>query len=345
VSNSTRAVTICWDVEGDSGATRLVRCLAVAEELLSRGVRVTFVCDTEGARWAEMQLRARGLDVLPPPTGPQGYADLFDRLSSDAVVFDATMGGQAHTAVRETGRPTLAIAAADRGVEADIVVVPDVDAEDGAGTGSSDSAVLAGPAYALIRNDVLANRPISPPERERVEVPQVTAVFDDAESAEAGAAVAQVLAATGRPFDATFVVADGQAGSDIAAVRLAPRQRIEVAEPSWRLHERLVRSDAVLGAAGPSTDEWLCLGASVGLVWASDDHVDRYRRLMVRRVVVGVGAAGDLANDPTRGVEKMTRLLSDARERSRLGEAGWRLVDGFGRARVVDALLARVERH
>jgi hypothetical protein len=81
------------------------------------------------------------------------------------------------------------------------------------------------------------------------------------------------------------------------------------------------------------------MGASLGLVWVSDDQVDRYRRLMVRRAVVGLGSAEDIAAGSVSGVEKMTRLLSDARERARLAETGWRLVDGLGRARVAEALL------
>ncbi len=344
MSGGTGAVTVCCDVGGSAGKDRLVRCLALAEELLSRGTQVTFVCDVEGSEWAQMQLRARRLDVLAPPATTREYVDLLDRLSSEAVVFDRTGADDPlPAAVHETGRATLVIAGPDRrGAGADLVVAPDVEAEDSDGTAAADRTVLAGLDYALMRNDVLANRPISPPERRPVEVPRVTAVFDGPASAEAGPATARVLAATGRSFEAAFVVADDRARSDIAAVRLAPRQRIDVVEPSWRLHERLGRSDVVLGAAGPSAFEWLCMGAPVGLVWTSEDQVERYRRLMVRRVVVGAGAAADLAGDPTQGVDKMTRLLSDARERSRLGESGWRLVDGLGRARVANALLALV---
>nr|MDQ4008817.1 spore coat protein [Actinomycetota bacterium] len=151
--------------------------------------------------------------------------------------------------------------------------------------------------------------------------------------------LARVLAETGRPFEAVFVAADEGERAEIARVRPAPRQRIDVAEPTWRLHERVGRADVVLGPAGSSAYEWLCLGAAVGLVWADEARVEDYRWLMVRRAVVGLGSAASLRDDPGPGVDKATRLLSDARERTRLAEAGWRLVDGLGRARVANALL------
>jgi spore coat polysaccharide biosynthesis predicted glycosyltransferase SpsG len=336
-------VAMCCDVGEAVDTGHLVRCLALAEELTSRGATVTFVCDAAALTWAQMQLQARGLEFAGPPATADEYVALLDRLEADAVVFDsALVGDEVRAAARTQGRPVLAVAARVRPAEqADLVVAPSLEAGDGGGD-SAAATVLTGLDYALMRNDVLANRPVAPPRRASVEVPRVTGVFADPASAGAGPAVARVLAATGRPFEATFVVADAVAVSGIAAVRLAPRQRIDLVEPSRRLHEWLARSDVVLGAAGPSTDEWLCLGASVGLVWVSEDQVERYRGLMVRRVVVGLGAAADLEKDPTPGVDKLARLLSDARERTRLAEAGWRLVDGLGRARVADALLALV---
>lgn len=335
-------VAICPDVEGPHGGDRLVRCLALAEELSARGVSPTFICDTAPLPWARLQIEARGLDLVPPPSAADGYASLLDRLEVDAVVLHPPPSGtDVDTAVPATGRPTLAIVdGAARSAGAHVVVDPNIEARHERRTAADGPTVLAGVEYALVRNDVLANRPISPPQRRSVEVPRVTALFDEADWAAVGPRVAQTLAATGRSVEATFVTPDEQAGRDIAAVRSAPHQRIEVAAPSWRLHERLARSDVVIGAARHSTYEWLCMGASLCLVWTAEEQVERYRQLMVRRVVVGLGSAEELRADAAAGTERMARLLSDARERTRLGEAGWRLVDGLGRARVADALLA-----
>ncbi|MGH3354391.1 MAG: spore coat protein, partial [Nocardioidaceae bacterium] len=202
-----------------------------------------------------------------------------------------------------------------------------------------EASVLAGLDYALLRNDVLANRPIASPQHDTVEVPQVLGVFGD-DSIDTAASLARVLAECDRPVEATFVHADARARADVEAVQPAFRQRFEVVEPDPRVVERVVRADVVLSDAGTSAWELLCLGAATGLVWSAEDQVEAYRGLMVQRVVIGLGSVEGLRDDPAPGVEKMTRLLGDARERTRLADAGWRLVDGMGRARVADALLA-----
>ena len=334
-------VAICCDIGPDYGANRLVRSLGLAEELAIRGASVAFVCDAEPSRWAQMQLGARGIEWTPPEDTPDKFVRLLGRLEVDAAVFDsATLVGDVCAAVRKGGLPTLAVVDGAVGdAEADVVVDPGVEADKARPAVGDGSTVLTGPDYVPMRNDVLANRPVSRPRRDSVEVPRVMAVFDNPDTAPAVGPVARLLVETGRPFEATFVMTDAEASEEVLAVRPAPRQQFAVATPTWRLHDQLARSDVVLGAAGPATYEWLCMGASLGLVWVSEDQVERYRRLMIHRAVVGLGSADDLAGGSVAGVEKMTRLLSDVRERARLAETGWRLVDGLGRARVADALL------
>jgi len=338
-------LAICCDVGPEHRSERLLRCLGLAEELATRGVTVAFVCDATKSEWAKMQLLARGIEWTPPESTPDEFVGLLRRLKADAAVFDSqTLAGDVCAAVRKDGLPTLAVVdgPAEDAV-ADVVVAPGVEADEPRTASRNGATVLVGLDYAPMRNDVLANRPVSPPRRDGVEVPRVMAVFDDEDTAPGAAAVARALAETGRAFEATFVVTDPEAQEAVSAVRPAPRQQFSVTTPSWRLYDLLARSDVVLGAADRTAYDWLCMGASVGLVWVSEDQVERYRRLMVRRAVVGLGSAEDLAKGSVSGVEKMTRLLSDGRERTRLAEAGWRLVDGLGRARMADALLGLLD--
>jgi spore coat polysaccharide biosynthesis predicted glycosyltransferase SpsG len=334
-------LAICCDIGPDHRAGRLLRCLGLAEELTSRGATVAFVCDAQRSQWAQNQLLARGIEWTPPANTPEELVRLLRRLEVDAAVFDSqTLVGDACAAVRKSGLPTLAVV--DGGAddaEADVVVDPRVEAAESRAPSRNGTTVLAGLDYAAMRNDVLANRPVSPPRRDTVEVPRVMAVFEDPANAAAVGPVAHALAETGRPFEATFVVPRPEDAEGVRAVRPAPRQSFTVTGPTWRLCDMVAKSDVVLGAADSAAYEWLCMGAPLGLVWVDDDQVERYRRLMVRRAVVGLGSAEDLSAGSASGMDKLTRLLGDARERSRLAESGWRLVDGFGRVRVVDALL------
>jgi spore coat polysaccharide biosynthesis predicted glycosyltransferase SpsG len=345
----TWKVALRCDAGTAAGRLHVVRSLALAEELVLRGVEAVFVCDTESDEWVRMQLRARGLDVLAPAGTPDDHRELCDEHGMDAVVFDShTLPVEVYAAVRATGRPTLAVVDGDlRGAEADLVLDPNVGAEEERPRMPRHCSRLAGLDYALLRNDVLANRPVAPPARASAEVPRVLVVLgggDVPDAPDAPAWILQCLVATGRPFEASVVVAGAHTRAQVESVHTAPRQRIAAIAADGRLAERVVRSDVVLSAAGPLTPELLCLGAAVGLVWVTDDDVETYRRLMVQRAVVGLGSVEALGKDPEVGADPATRLLSDARERSRLAESGWRRVDGLGRARAVDALVALLGR-
>ena len=335
-------VAVVCDVDSSTGGPRLFRCLALAEELIGREVTVTFVCDPAEGGQAQAQLRARGLEAVAP-TAVEKLPALLDRLGARAVVVDsATASHGTYDAIREAGRASLAIAdtRAEAG-PADVVVVPHAGADEASAGGPTGGSVLAGVDYVLMRNDVLANRPITAPRPGGVEIPAVTVVLDDARSV---TTLARVLAATGRPFSATFLTSVPDAAAAADRVRLAPRQQIEVAEPGWKVHQQVARADLVLTTPTPATYEWLCLGSAVGLAWVDEDSVAMYKWLMVRRAVRGLGAVADLADDPEAGTDKAARLLSDARERERLADVAWHLVDGLGRARVADVLLEMVSR-
>lgn len=338
----TRRVAVRCDLATATGRLHVVRALALAEEMALRGVQVTFVADVEADDWARMQIAARGLEVVPPVATADEHVELVERLAADAVVFDTrSLPREVYSAVRHTGRPTLAAVDGDpRGAHADLLLDPNVGAEDEHHKLPQDCMRLAGLEYAPLRNDVLANRPISAPVPASAEVPKVLVLLDEVDMPDAGAWVMRTLVATGRPFEATVVISDAEARQQVEGVRPAPRQHITAIAPDTRRAERVVRSDAVLVAAGPSTAELLCLGAAVGLVWVTDADVETYRQLMVQRAVIGLGSVEALGKEPESGAEQAARLLSDSRERARLAESGWRRVDGLGRARAVDALVS-----
>jgi spore coat polysaccharide biosynthesis predicted glycosyltransferase SpsG len=346
VSGPVPRVALCCDVGPAVVTDHVLRCLALADELVGRGVTVSFVCDAASMPWARAQIEARGLPAAPAD-GPDALLRELERLRADAVVLDAPgLGADGHAAVRDAGLPTLAVVGRDLPVaDADVLVAPDVGAQEHGRPAPAGATVLAGPDYALMRNDVLAHRPVTTPAPRDVEVPRVVGVLDatgDSGDAETAEAAARLLADTGRPFEATFVTSSPQAREALADVRPAPRQRVSAVDPDLRVHQRVARADVVLATAGPLTCEWLCLGVAAGLVWADEDRVDLYRALMVRRTVVGLGSAAGLAEDPDAAADKASRLLGDPAERARLAQTGWRLVDGLGRARVADALLGLV---
>lgn len=321
-----------------------MRCLALAEELRDRGTEVVFVADSHTVPWAHEQIVSRGFAVEPAVWSPDEHVALFDRLDAGAVVFDSyDLDTAVYAEVRRTGMPTLAVVDGElRGAEADLYVDQNLGSEFDTPVLPAGATRLAGLDYVLLRDDVLALRPDRPPAPRPVATPRVLAVFGGTDAFGAGPHVMTALAATGLPFAATVIAPRPELVDAIRAVPLGPDQTIEPIGPTTRLAAEAVASDLVLSASGTSTWELLCLGAAAGLVCVVENQVIGYERTVATGAAAGVGVLSELAVDPAPAVAVLARLLTDHAERARLAAAGWRLVDGRGRARVADALLALI---
>ncbi len=319
-----------------------MRCLALAEELQRRRVEVVFVCDAHTVPWADAQIAARGIPVEQAVWTAAEHVELFERLELDAVVFDSyDLDASVYRGVRATGMPTVAIVDGDfRGAEADVLVDQNLAAELDRPALPENATRLAGLEYVMIRDEILALRPTSAPEPRQSVVPKVFAFFGGTDAFGAAPYVVQALAATGVPFETTVVAPDRELAAQIAALELQPRQRVDVIGPTDQLAVAVRAADLAISASGTSTWELLCLGATAGLVCVVDNQVMGYERAIATGTAAGVGVLSDLKEDPSTAAAVLKRLLTDPAERARLASAGWKLVDGNGRVRVADALLA-----
>ncbi|WP_250029039.1 PseG/SpsG family protein [Paractinoplanes maris] len=329
-------VGIRCDAGARTGVGHLVRCVALAEELVSRGAEVRFLSDLGGVDWAESQLTQRGLPWLPPPADEAGLVAAVDRLGLDALVIDSyTLPPRQSAAVRETGLPVLAIVDGDfRGQTADIYVDQNLDAV----IDAEGALGLAGLDYALLRSSVRSLRPPAPPVHTSSRTPKVVAFFGGTDAYRAAPAIAVLLAQTGAPFEATIIGADQSLRDELHAVVPAEGQRFEIIPPTDDLPKLLAEADLAVSASGTSTWELLCLGLPAALVWVVDNQILGYDRTVARGYGAGLGRLGHLGAD---AVETLGGLLTDAAARTELARRAWSAVDGRGVERVADALLVR----
>jgi spore coat polysaccharide biosynthesis predicted glycosyltransferase SpsG len=309
--------------------------VALAEELVSRGVEVRFLSDLGGVAWAEAQLTQRGLPWQPPPLDPVGLVTAVERLAVDALVIDSYTLPPAHSiAVRRAGHPVMAIVDGDfRGQTADIYVDQNLDAAiDVAG-----AIGLSGLDYALLRESVRRLRPVRAPVHSATRTPKVVAFFGGTDAYRAAPAIAGLLTATGMPFDATIVGADEGLRDELRAVIPGAGQRLDVIAPTDDLPKMLADADLAVSASGTSTWELLCLGLPAALVWVVDNQILGYERTIARGYAAGLGQLGHF--DDT-SVATLRALLTDAALRTTLAARAWAAVDGRGAARVADVLLA-----
>lgn len=326
-------VGIRCDAGPRTGVGHLVRCVALAEELVARGVEVHFLSDLGGVGWAEEQLRRRGLPWHPAPYDEVGLVAAVQRLRLDALVVDSYTLPPAHSkAVRATGRTVLAIVDGEtRGQDADIYVDQNLD------TGlDTDETQLTGIDYALLRSAVRRLRPAAAPVHLSGRTPKVVAFFGGTDAFRAAPRIARLLADTAAPFDATVIAADAGLRAELLAVPAGEGQRFEIIDPTDRLPDLLADADLVVSASGTSTWELLCLGRAAALVWVVENQILGYDRTVARGYAAGLGRLGGLGPD---AVTILRRLLLDPAARTAIAVRGWAAVDGRGVERVADALI------
>jgi spore coat polysaccharide biosynthesis predicted glycosyltransferase SpsG len=332
-------IGIRCDAGPRTGVGHLVRCVALAEELVARGAAVRFLGDLGGVAWARAQLTQRDLPLDPAPATAQELVAACVRLGLDALVVDSYVLPPEHSAaVRRSGRTVLAIVDGDfRGQSADIYVDQNLDSR----ITAPGVVGLAGLDYALLRGAVRQYRPLTAPVQEPGRTPKVVAFFGGTDAYRAAPTIAGLLVRTGVPFDATVIAANDGLRAELLAVAPGPGQRLEIVGPTDELPEMLAGADLAVSASGTSTWELLCLGLPAALTWVVDNQILGYERTLARGYAAGLGQLGHLGES---SVGTLRDLLTDAGLRTRLAARGWAAVDGRGVERVAGALLDTVSR-
>ncbi|MQA78466.1 MAG: spore coat protein [Streptosporangiales bacterium] len=332
-------VAFCCDAGPAIGIGHVMRCLALAEELAARGATPVFVADLAGVPWARAQVERRGFAVVAPETT---YVDGVLACAPSAVVLDSyLLPAEVSGELRAAGLPVLAIVDGDlRGHVADVYVDQNLGAEDDDPAVPDGAVRLAGLRFAMLRSEVIGAGPASPDASGETGTPRVLAFFGGTDAFGAAPVLVRALAAAGRPFDATVVASRDDLVRRVGEVPLAAGQQVEVIAPTDRIAALVVGADLVLAASGTSIWELLCLGAAAALVRVADNQVVGYDRTVATGAVAGLGALADVDADPSAAARTLTRLLTDRDERAALRRKGRDLVDGRGRTRVADTLLA-----
>lgn len=342
-------IGIRCDAGRTTGVGHLIRSIALAEELQSRGIDVIFLGDTDGLAWAQRQLDSRGLPLLPGPTTPAAMVTAVRELALDALVVDSyTLAAECAGAVRDQGVPVLAIVDGDlRDQDADLFLDQNLDAEFAEVKVPEGSRRLAGLDYALLRDAVRRLRPIEPRGRQtRTGPPHVLAFFGGTDAFGAAPVLTRLLLATGQPLELTVVAGSDNMYDELMALPTQGDQGLEVVRPTDRLPELIAEADLVITASGTSTWEVLCLGTPAALVWVVDNQWLGYERVMARGLATGLGRLSELveldAPAATAAIASLHELLSSTDARVAASARAFGAVDGRGRERVADELLALI---
>ncbi|MFT4085069.1 MAG: spore coat protein [Nocardioides sp.] len=348
-------VAMICDAGPALGVGHVMRCLALAEELIGRGMAVTMLADLDRCGdlgWAAEAVVRRGIELRAEPADPATARRLVAETSPSVVVVDSyRLPPSTYAELRAPGRRLLAVVDGDDGGDdgdggparraADVYLDQNLGAEAEDRPRPAGSIRLAGLDYVLLRDDVRRHRPAVPP-AEVGTPPRVLAFFGGTDAAGVAPPVTRLVAATGVPCELTVVVARPELSAAAEEVVPAPGQRIELTGPVDDLAARVARADVVISAAGTSSWELLALGAAVAFVRVADNQRIGYRRLLDAGLGVGLGTPAELSGPAA--CAALAGLLTDPGRRTALRRAGWRAVDGDGRVRVADALVGVPDR-
>ncbi|HEY9395635.1 MAG TPA: spore coat protein [Nocardioides sp.] len=336
-------VAMVCDAGPDVGIGHVMRCLALGEELVARGVRVVMIADLELVPWAAEQVRRRGIEIASPGPGDVGdVRGVLARLEPSSVVVDSYLLPAAVYADLRERWPLLVLTDGDpRGRVADLYLDQNLGAEASAWALPEGARHLGGLDYAQQRREIVRQRPSAPKAAADEHTPlRVLAFFGGTDAFGVSPRVVRLVARAGIAVELTAVAATPELAEEIAGIVPAPGQTVHVIGPTDTLAELVADSDVVLSAAGTSAWELFCLGAAVGFVCVADNQRDAYVRMDQDRLAVGIATLAELDGDSAAAVARMRDLLGDVRLRERLRAACWAMVDGRGPARVADALLA-----
>ncbi|MEV4825839.1 spore coat protein [Micromonospora sp. NPDC049274] len=344
---TTLRIGLRCDAGPQRGVGHLVRCLALAEEFLARGAHVAVFGAVERLPWATAELTARGIPLHPGPDSPAELVEAARRHELDVLVLDSyELDPAGAGALRAAGVFTLAVIDGDsRGQIADLYL----DQNFGAESTELPGRLLAGSAYALLRDSLITSRPPVPRPATTVSRPRVLAFFGGTDAAGAAPVLTRVLLSTGHPMDLTVVVGRPEIETELEEITPGRGQIVRPVAPTGSLPSLMIEADLVVSAAGTSTWEFCCLGAPAALVCVVDNQRESYTRVVRHGVAVGLGELPELtvAGVPGRAARAAAArtlhgLLSSPQRRAALAARAWSTVDGRGRARVVDAVFDAV---
>ena len=338
---SEPAILFVVDAGQRVGGGHVMRSLTLAAALQAQGAVTRFVAPPEVA--AILAVFAPGTPLLAAPSSePADLAAAISGAAFDAIAFDHYGLAEADHRALAQGRPVLVIDdLADRALGADLVVDsgPARTAADYDGLIPQAARLLLGPNYAPVRPEFAALRNTALSWRgEPVGRVLVSLGLTDLDAI-TGRVVERIRP---RVSETGIDIVLGAGTPSLASLqRLARRdQRLALHIDTPHMARLTAEADIAVGAAGSSMWERCTLGLPSVVVVLADNQRPAAQALAARGAALMVEVAQpdfDAALD-----KALMRLLTDARLRRAIADAGAEICDGLGAPRVADAFLKMI---
>ena len=338
-----RRVAFRCDASLTLGSGHVMRCLTLARALQAEGSDCHFLCRAEPGHLLA-QIRAAGFTAHELP-GSEAFSQeqdaancrpVLEALQPDWLVADHyALDARWEQPLRDTCQHLLVLDdLANRPHAADLLLDQNLGrvASDYATLLPASSRVLAGPHYALLRDEFATARTRSLRHRQHPAFKHLMISLGGADAHNLTGEILQALRGSALPADCRLTVILGAANPWHAEVRALAAQmpcstEVKINVPDMARH--LTSTDLVIGAAGGSAWERCCLGVpSLLLIQAENQRTGS-------QALVEAGAAL-LAASPADVPALLAQL--DATRLAELSSRAAALCDGQGTARVLQAM-------
>ena len=329
-----RTLLIRTDADATTGTGHAMRCIALAQGWADEGGAATFI-GTLGV--TADRVRTHGFEVW---AGAPDVIDAARASGARTVVFDGYhFKSEDHAKARRAGLQVVVIddcGGADLR-NADVVVNQNVHADVSLYTlVGEDTDLLLGSRYVMLRSDVLSIR-------KRPAGPSILVTFGGSDPTRTTARILRSLIALGLR-DARVLVAVGPHMADRNELTIlaeeAPFEVVLSRDPE-RFSRLLEEATIAITAAGSTCWELAYAAVPFATVTVAPNQVPIARSLAAMGLTWDLGWYGDIAID---GVREVAGALNDRRVLAEKSGRLQTLVDGAGRKRVVQTIIAREDR-
>ncbi len=308
-----------------------VRCLALANDLRTRGYEVLFLMREE--RSGNAFVAHQGFDVVL--TESRDQIGQIARLHPDVAVFDVMdIGDAALGDLRAKGVKVVVIDdLGQKDLSADLVVNGNVVAGNHHYTGDVGSSLL-GPSFAILGGDFdgKCNR------RSSATLDSILVTMGGADPRGFTPIVVNSLVEKGIGKDILVVKGPAYGDRPIAKnMETGIKTQVRVQESVPDLSMLMVAADLVVSAGGRTAYELAATGTPSVLVPTAPHEVEVAKAMVAKGVAMAVSDADE--GCLRRELVALVQSTSDLETRRRMADAGLRLIDGKGRSRVIDALV------
>lgn len=355
-------VLIRVDASTRIGLGHSVRCRTLGAALRERGAAVRFVCRAHPGHQVEA-LAADGfpVSILPEPAGraslsgsyaswlgvpqQQDAAETVSALRDDGpapdwlIVDHYALDATWESALRPWAGQIMVIDdLANRQHECDLLLdqnyVRDPESRY-AGRVPAQARILSGPAYALLRPEFAASRPAAAARGAAVRRVFVFLGGTDPDNV-TGRVLEAFSHASLSHLELDVVVGANNPHRPALLVQADARPGIHVHLPRPHLADLMAACDLAIGAGGTTTWERACLGLPSVVVSIAENQRGACEALAEDGLIAYAGDQAQVSGETIR--EAVARLLDDAGRLARMRAASFRLVDGRGVQRVLEAL-------